>query len=272
MSELDSKKIKETELEILDYFVAFCKKHNLKYYLTYGSLLGAVRHKGFIPWDDDIDIHMPPKDYLKFLELYKNEDNLPYFLQNVTTEKYYHTIFSKIRKNNTCMVEQEWQYLKIHKGISIDIFALFPYPDNKIASKIFMFKLKMCMFLVSKNNKTHDLFHKIIFFLLRLIPRSITNKLVSVTIKGMLNYKGKSSYYKADDDSNDLFKKEWFDNGIMLKFEDKKYICPIDYDKVLKAMYYGDYMTIPPEDKRVGHGGGKIILSFDKNYEDISDK
>ena len=69
MNELDSKKIKETELEILDYFVAFCQKHNLKYYLTYGSLLGAVRHKGIIPWDDDIDIVLMPDEYDKLINV-----------------------------------------------------------------------------------------------------------------------------------------------------------------------------------------------------------
>ena len=264
MKEEELKELKEVEMEILDYFVSFCKKNNLKYYLIYGTLLGAVRHKGFIPWDDDIDVCMPPQDYQKFLQLFKSNDK--YFLQNVKTEKYYHTIFSKIRKNNTCMVEEEWQYLNIHKGINIDVFPMIPYPENRFDKFIFNIKIRLALLLVSKNNKPNSLKTKIIFNLLKLIPRKVTNKTVQKIINSVLNYNKSFNNYIIASNVNLNFKKEWFDKDILVKFEDRKYKIPVNYDEILKVCY-NDYMRLPKKEDRVGHG--KIIFSLEKSYEDL---
>ena len=265
MTDLELKKLKEEEMKILDYFVSFCKKNNLNYQLTYGTLLGAIRHKGFIPWDDDIDVQMEPEEYLRFIELIKKEKNNKYILQNIDTEKYYHTYFTKIRKNNSCMIEKEWQKIRIHKGINIDIFPLFPYPDDLKERKKMMFKLKTVNLLASKNNPTKSLKNKIIFSILRLIPRKITNKIVSKIILNLLNYKGEYSQYKIE--VNDVpIKRSWAEKSIEVPFEDRKYKITDKYDEMLTCMY-GDYMTPPKEENRIGHGD--IILSFDKNYEDI---
>ena len=265
MTKEELKKLKEEELKILDYFASFCKKHKLNYQLSYGTLLGAIRHKGFIPWDDDIDVHMEPSDYLKFLDLIKKENNKKYIIQNIDTEKYYHSYFTKIRKNNSCMVEKEWQYIKIHKGINIDIFPLFPYPDKSLDRKIMMLKLKTANILASKNNKTNSIKNKIVFAILRLIPRKITNKITSKLILSILNYKGEYSYYKIEINDKPI-KKEWVKESKEAPFEDRKYLIPTMYDEILTE-FYGDYMTPPDESNRTGHG--EIILSFNKNYEDI---
>ena len=105
------------QLEIAKEVKRICEQNNISYFMDGGTLLGAVRHKGFIPWDDDIDVCMPPADYQKFIKIFKNDNK--YFLQTIETDKYFHTLFAKIRKNNTCMVETENTYMKIHKGINI---------------------------------------------------------------------------------------------------------------------------------------------------------
>ena len=83
MTSKELKKLKEEEMRILDYFDDFCEKNKLDYQLSYGTLLGAIRHKGFIPWDDDIDVHMNPEDYLRFLKIIKDESNDDYIVQNI---------------------------------------------------------------------------------------------------------------------------------------------------------------------------------------------
>ena len=114
--------LKNTQLELLDEFKMFCEKHNLTFYLFGGTLLGAIRHKGFIPWDDDIDVCMPRKDYDRFCLLYQENDK--YFLQNTKSDKYYFYHFSKLLKKGTIYDEYFTQRLKSKKAVFIDIFPL----------------------------------------------------------------------------------------------------------------------------------------------------
>ena len=263
MSNEELKKLKNEELEILDYFVEICKKNNLRYYIMYGTLLGAVRHHGFIPWDDDVDVCMPPSDYQKFIKIFKNDDK--FFLQTIESDKYFHTLFAKIRKNNTCMVEKENGYMKINKGINIDIFPLIPYPSNNIKRFIFKFKFKFASLLVSKNIKTKNIKNKFIFAILRLVPRKITNKCALKMMVSLFNCNFDYSEYKMEINDNPL-KVDWFKKIKKIKFEEKEYNAPYKAEKVLEKLY-GDYMKLPPENERIGHCD--IILSFDKSYDDL---
>ena len=264
ISEQEMKMLKQEELKILDHFVEFCDKNDLRYYLSFGTLLGAVRHKGFIPWDDDIDVSMPPEDYQKFLKLYKSDDK--YFLQTYETDKYYHVLFAKIRENHTCMIEKENTYMNIHKGINIDIFPLIPYPDDSSDRKRMLFKFKLATLLVGTSIKTNKLRNKIVFGLIRLFPRTFINKKADKLFNEMLEYSGKYSEYKMELNDKPT-KVQWYEKVEKMPFEDREYYVPYQKEEVLKALY-GDYMKLPPESERVGHGD--IILSFDKSYEELS--
>lgn len=130
MKELDT--LHKTLLEILNDFDSFCRSNNIQYSLAYGTVLGAVRHKGFIPWDDDLDVMMTRENYNKFLWLYK--DNEKYTLQKEQID--YPLYFSKLRKNETTFIEnikyrKKWK--NIHQGIYIDIF-----PEDKVAKNKFL--------------------------------------------------------------------------------------------------------------------------------------
>ena len=130
-------KMQEVELDLFKAFIEVCEKLQLKYYLLGGTLLGAVRHKGFIPWDDDIDVGMPRKDYEIFIQ--KAQDLLPehYFVQNCYTDGKLPMAFCKIRNSNTTFIETSVKDFKINHGIFIDIFPLDYYPQDKKKKKQF---------------------------------------------------------------------------------------------------------------------------------------
>ncbi len=122
----------KTELELLKKFISVCEKYNLKYYMAGGSLLGAIRHSGFIPWDDDIDIDMPRDDYNKLLEIAKYEFTDPIFFQTTYTEQNYVRPHAQIRNSNTTAIVSHEKGLYFNQGIFIDIFPLDSVPTNKI--------------------------------------------------------------------------------------------------------------------------------------------
>lgn len=118
------KKLQKVQLVILMEFDRICKEHNLNYQLFSGTLLGAVRHKAFVPWDDDIDVAMLRKDYNKFLKICKRKLDPQYFLQTHKTDKGYIHSFARIRKNNTLLLQKYWLEIDMHHGIFIDVFPL----------------------------------------------------------------------------------------------------------------------------------------------------
>ena len=264
MKNSDLEKIKQVEMEVMDYIVKICKKYNITYYLYFGSLLGAIRHKGFIPWDDDIDIVMKPDDYIKFLDVIKNEENDIYYFQDITNTKYYNCIFSKVRKYHTTMVEEELKYMPFKKGINVDIFPMYRFPKSKLGKIRFMYRYKLVSLLLNRDIKLGGIKGKIIYLVLHLIPRSLNNKIIIRKHNKMLKYNKDFDEYFTDDH---IFDKKWF-NPITVPFEDRKYVIPEEYDKIL-TVQFGDYMTLPPKEEQVGHGGGKILLSFTKEYDEM---
>lgn len=135
--------LKSIELEMLKAFIKACDMLNVKYFLLGGTLLGAVRHKGFIPWDDDIDVGMLREDYEIFIA--KGASYLPdnLFIQNVYSDENYTMCFSKIRNNNTTFIESTVSHLKMNHGVFIDIFPLDYYPDEAKKQRELDFKKKI---------------------------------------------------------------------------------------------------------------------------------
>lgn len=267
-----TEKLRQTQIEILDYIDDFCNKHDIKYYIMFGSLLGAVRHKGFIPWDDDIDIAMDPVNYYRFKELMKTEKNDKYFYQSVETDKYYNLKFAKIRKNNTLAVESRNQDQKFHQGIWVDIFPMMPLPNDESDKKKMMNNIKMINLMLEAdlNDKTkynkYGRVGKVLSKIFRYIPRSIRNKIISKKFKKICFYEGEYDKYFCDTDSTFV---SYFKKTTKVSFEGKKYSAPADYDKVLTDLY-GDYMTPPKEKDRKGHS--VIKIDFDTTKGDNNGK
>lgn len=268
------KKLQKKEQSILDEVVKICESNNLNYYLVGGTLLGAIRHKGFIPWDDDIDIGMPRSDYEKFKKICRHELPNELFLQDGKTDKNYYLPFMKVRKNNTIFEEDYTINIEMHKGIYIDIFPL----DNakkqisvlqKIQYMIYKKVYAMIWYKVVISSKLEKSFKEMI----------ILGGLKLITIeflKGLQNYimalnKNKKSLFYVNMGSQYGIKKQTMPKDkyfppSKVEFEGKLYNAPKDYDYVLSKIF-GDYMKLPPEDKRVTHN--PVRLKFEGEDEII---
>jgi lipopolysaccharide cholinephosphotransferase len=129
--EYDLREVQLCQLEILKEVKRLCEENNIAYCLACGSCLGAIRHKGFIPWDDDIDIFMPYEDLLRFNQL-NSKIKEPYFIQNLQTEPGYRVFTTKVRNSNTTFILNAEEKTEINQGVSIDIYPLFNSPDGKL--------------------------------------------------------------------------------------------------------------------------------------------
>lgn len=237
MAGFELRKLQEKEIQILDEIDRICKKYNIQYYLMWGTLLGAVRHKGFIPWDDDIDIAMDRKEYKKFLKIAPKELKEEYFLQTSFTDKWHPMFFAKVRLNNTAFYAQSDRNIKKHHGIFVDIFPM----DCRSSKK-------------SLKNKIGEKISTHIFQ--RIERKKVTCfrglKILSTTFLAYfrdLFLKGKGDKYICD---GCLLDKQLFLKSENIVFEGKEYLAPHKAHEVLQTIY-GDYMQLPPENERIAH-------------------
>ena len=225
-------------VEILEDVHNLCEKHGLKYFLDGGTLIGAVRHKGFIPWDDDIDIGMPREDYEKFIEIAKKElpDNL--FLQTFETDKYYdvYPVPCKIRYNGTLFFEEGTkENLRMHNGVYIDIFPYDNLPKFKVIYKI-----------------QRTLSYNILKIITKMFPSERRRKFFDYLIKWNDPDSEYMGYGVDTFWSEYVYKKSDYFDLVKLNFEGREFYAPKNYDSILTQLY-GDYMIMPKEEDRVWH-------------------
>jgi lipopolysaccharide cholinephosphotransferase len=252
----DVKELQKLMLDILIQVDKFCRKHNLKYWLDSGTLLGAVRHKGFIPWDDDLDICMPVEDYDRFLEIAPKELPDYLFVQTKKTDKYYKRDFAKVRSSKGKIIEKsDPKNAKFNQGVYIDIF-----PNITI-----------------KNTKFHKFIHKLLMKLKIKISEGILdlNRFQKHFIRNFFIKLTRSLHQGWDTNKNLLVVRsaEFAEYKFILpirkllplkeiEFEGHKFFAPNDTDAYLKLLYGSDYMELPPVEKRKTHS--KKIEIFDK--------
>jgi lipopolysaccharide cholinephosphotransferase len=250
------RRLQLTELEILDEIVRICNKHDLRYYLAEGTLLGAARHQGFIPWDDDLDIAMPREDYERFLRLCETELDARFFAHSHYTDENYWLIFAKIRKKGTAIDEHSVRKLSVPKGIYVDVFPLDCVTTETDFWKRMRTQCIKKMYALIAYKKGLDLpitsWRRTILFLTK--PLSIRHlsrfaerlmrKQNHLPTYYFVNY---GSYY---DTVQQTILKSKYEPAAELMFEGKPYTVPKEYDYVLRRAY-GDYMQLPPEEKRV---------------------
>ena len=247
--------MKRKELEMLIYLKEICDKHNIKYYLMYGTLLGAVRHNGFIPWDDDIDIAVPRRDYEK-LKTVLNSQNSKYKLIDFKNEHNYPFIFPKIIDRNTILKENSFKNIEFNYGIYIDVFILDGLPNNKIKrfylEKYHKFLYWLIRYYYLDDDKLNFPMRKIKNIYKNFINiKNINNKIDSMYLKYNLE-DSELNRIQLTFSKKGYLKTSYFGNGKKLLFEKLLFNCPEFYDSCLKEEY-GDYMTLPPVEQRVPH-------------------
>lgn len=256
MREIQFEEMKKIELNILIYFTEVCEENNLRYYLGGGTLLGAVRHKGFIPWDDDIDVMMPRPDFQKLLSLSINNKN--YNIIKPGTAGYYYN-FAKLVDTRTILEEKGIKIID-GLGVYIDIFPLDGMPETPDARKKRFKELNSIRKRINNTCLLKPKFHRNPFAYLNACRIYNSNKNIDLSSlqKKYLDSALKNSF----DDSEfvfaaggaygarDIFPGKWFEKEIELQFENLSVKAFNGYDFYLTQLY-GDYMTLPPEDKRV---------------------
>ena len=260
MTEMTTRDQQLVELDIMKEIHRICEKNGIKYYIMYGSLIGAIRHKGFIPWDDDIDLAMKREDYNKFLLVCPKELKEGYLLQNYDTDPHFEFTISRVCKEGTYSDTPARKFLKGWKYCYVDIFPLDVLPDDPEKQKEQREKLKKIMKLLRYRVNyyySHQPFLmrsvKMMFRLpFRLIP---LRKLVDKKEEVMMMHDGEITKHigaigNTYDYNKEIQLAEDFDERILVPFEDTEFYIPAGYDRILRNLY-GDYMKLPPESERV---------------------
>ena len=270
MKEINIDELRKIQVQILDNIDKFCKKNKINYWIDCGTLLGAIRHKGYIPWDDDIDIGMLRKDYDKFLKTY-NKDNTRYRLFAVELDKDYYFQFGKVYDTKTILYEPD-EETGVKEAVYVDVFVYDNAPDDEIeCQKMFdkrdlLNKLRTAQLYPNLYDKSSLKKRIMRFFLniyLKFLPKNYYTKKAIKNSKKYMNKETKrvGNFTSAKRMTGD---KKIFASFIPVTFEKKQYPAPCGYDDWLKA-FYGNYMKLPPKEKQVSLHKFKAYYKGDKD-------
>ncbi len=270
----DLKDLQKKELEMLEQIHFACEKLGIRYFIMYGSLLGAVRHKGFIPWDDDMDICMTREDYDVFIE--KGQQYLPENLQiqHYTTEEDCPNIYIKVRDRNTTFLHKEHVDLDINQGIFVDVFPVERIKAGKWHQKTEY--LKRRIFYTMNNCYDQGYVDSIIRTPSKIIGWCVHNILDRIFIRSRASFirredlRRRRLHQKGDDLAYIMLpiKKtiapyHLFDEQALYEIDGKQFWGPKNYDEILTILYK-DYMQLPPEDQRVTHQ--PLFVDLERGY------
>lgn len=265
--------LQQVQIEILDIIDKICRDSGLHYSLYAGTLLGAVRHKGFIPWDDDLDVCMPRQDYEKFIILWNKLQIQDYVLQNKQNTPGFSQSFSKIRKNNTCFLQMEEERGRYHTGIFVDIFPVDRIPNGKMRRAVYIWSCMKYQLFTREFVPPHG----------NIIVKMVSDILLKATSSKnrrlyRKKFENKITSYDADQKLDVIFIESMLtitktmpstllDEYVYLQFGERKYMCFKMWHEYLSEKY-GDYMKLPPENEREWKHH-PIILDFEHSYENM---
>ena len=272
--------LQQKQLDILKAFIRVCDKHNLTYFLVYGTALGAIRHKGFIPWDDDVDVGMPRADYEKYIQLQSEYEGTPYFIQTFKSDPCYIYNYAKLRDSSTTFLENAFKNHRINQGVFIDVFPVDGMSKEegdreKIGKKNkFIWRQVYFSYLPALRRKVHkrtwfkDILLNIVAGLFYVFDIAhYRNKRVERFVRQVPFEEAKMAgimfgfTWRINCMPADIFRET-----IKVPFEDIEVRVVKDYDRYL-TLLYKDYMKFPPKEQQVGHHYNSGV-SLEQGYED----
>jgi lipopolysaccharide cholinephosphotransferase len=264
------KKVWQVELDLLQRLIEVCQKHGLRLWVDFGTLLGAVRHKGFIPWDDDIDVCMPRPDYDRLVAMANDEFTRPYLLQTAYTDTDYFRGHAQLRDSRTTAIRPSDSYQPFNQGIFIDIFVLDGVPDDAdksqelsrwVRKKLRYLKSKNCAILAS--GRIGLVFRK--WKCRREVARRGWGNMFNEIEERLRQQPFDKSRHVAEISFCGLdfvMERSYFDDTVWLDFEDIKVPAPSDYKGVLTTLFGNNYMT----PMHTGTSHGEVIFDTEKSY------
>ena len=249
---LVSAEMKRIWAVLIDMYLAFaevCDKYGLKYYVIWGSLLGAIRHNGFIPWDDDFDVAMPRDDYNRFLKLAEKDFNYPLFLQTPYTDPGYYVSWAKLRNSTTTAISKKTSHRRFNQGLYLDIFPLDDCDkESVVVEKNEIYKLVKKLGVAMRHGNPF------------LDERQLRDEITYWTDKPLQDFEEMERIASSHSTQEDYI----VARTVKHKFENIEVVIPELYDEYLKIQY-GDYMSYPPVELR-GEAHSDITFNPDKPY------
>lgn len=269
MSQQSVRSVQEKILETMKFIDKLCRENGIVYFIMGGTALGAVRHGGFIPWDDDLDIFMTPGQYQKFKTVFENTKNEQFVLQEWRTDSKY-LEYAKVRMNKTTFIEESFKERKdMHHGIYVDIMILHKVPENEFIQKIVYYESKFVTLygLSQRNWKPKSKSQKIVLNSLKFMPCKI---MARIAYSHIYRYDDRKDNYKycywitPAKFRNGLFDKTFFEKPTDVSFEDTELLGSEKIKEYLEYRY-GDYMKLPSEEQRKS-AVHAYVFDTEKNY------
>lgn len=259
------RKLQKIELEMLIEIDRICKRNQIKYTIIGGTLLGAVRHGGFIPWDDDADVAMLRPEYEKFcLACEKELDKDRFYFQHMDNTKGYRWGYAKIRRKNTLFLRENQEHMPYEQGVFLDIFPIDGTPDNYFLRRIHEFRcfiVRKILWSAVGRKITKNAVERLIYKMLYLIPEATVKKMYrQLILKKKANETKvvRTLTFPAPKELHGYYRR-WFAQTAPILFEGIELEGVEDYKGWL-SYEFGDYMKLPPEDKRKAHPITEIKL------------
>lgn len=265
------RKLQLIELELLVEFDRVCRKNNIRYTLTGGTLLGAVRHKGFIPWDDDADVSMLRKEYEKFRKACETDLGEKYYFQDMKNTEGYRWGYGKLRKKDTLFLREHQEHMPYKQGVFIDIFPRDGVPDGIITRKLHKFQcfcVRKALWSEVGRYADRRFYMRRWFQVLRWLSGDRIYDIYDRLVEKSNRCDGKETRLVRNltfpiPDGKDGYLREWYGESTELEFEGHFFMVNKAYQKWL-SQEFGDYMLLPPVEKRKVHPVVKISLGEQK--------